>query len=96
MSLTDLHQELAGLERDVAKLKRELAREVASIADWEQRAMAAVRLNDDRAAREALQRNQKYMESAAALRSELARAESLAQACREVIASLREGAGGIP
>lgn len=90
MSLTDLQQELAGLEREVAVMKRELAREVAAVADWEQRAMAAVRLGNEAAARDALKNNQRHMDAAAARRAELVHVESLAQACREVIAELRE------
>ena len=82
---SDLRQQLAGLEHEATTMQKDLDREGATAAQWEQRAMAAVQRNDDGAAREALVHHERHSDAAAALQAELTLLHAMQQTCRDVL-----------
>ncbi len=75
--LVDMKKQLVEAKKQVAKsiadekrLKKQYEEEQAKCADWERKAMMAVRANDDELAREALARKTEHDESAATLKKQ--------------------------
>ena len=82
---SDLRGQLAGLEGDATTMQKDLDREATAAAEWEERAMSAVRRSDDGAAREALERSGRHSDAVAALQAELTLLHAMQQACRDVL-----------
>jgi hypothetical protein len=85
---SDLRDQLEGLQREAAALKQDLDRLTNERRDAEAAAMSAVHNGDDAAARDALRHEQRCVESAALVATELQMLELMIGGYADVLAAI--------
>ncbi|HEU0052930.1 MAG TPA: PspA/IM30 family protein, partial [Longimicrobium sp.] len=88
--LAKARQEVAHAMADASKLKKQVEDEQKQAADWEQRAMLAVRQGRDDLARQALLRHQEHAQRAAALHETWLRHQEDTDRLRDALRQLNE------
>ena len=88
-----LQHQLAEIVDEAASIRERARHEHDAAADWEVRAMVAIRGDDDGAAVGALKQHGLYFAAAATLDDELRILDAMAETCRQVLA---EGGGAPP
>jgi phage shock protein A len=87
-----LRQELSNLQEEIEAARRSASDEAAAAAEWQRRALVALRAYRDDLAREALQREQAHRAAEAVFRHEMSCLAAVRDLCEE---HLVEGTPGI-
>lgn len=94
--LPELERELADLERKCAELRREVDDETAQAADWEQRAMMALRDGREDLARQAIAHQGDHAAAASVQETEVQALEAVRDSYLNAVTAVKESIDRLP